>query len=151
VPPRKEILAAITAVLSLQSPLTAREIARLLVASGVGRVDKGRVNKCLYAERSTFRHSDDSPPFWWLARPPTSFPAPPPAPPPPPGPPADWLSSLDLYPWQQRALDGWAKHGHRGVVEAVTGAGKTRLALAAIASEIARGGRAVAIVPTTDL
>lgn len=38
-----------------------------------------------------------------------------------------------------------------GVVEAVTGAGKTRLALAAIEAEMRRGGRAVAIVPTRHL
>jgi len=141
---RKEILAAITAVLSLQSPLSAREIASLLAASGVP-VDKSRVNKTLYAERSTFRHSADVPPFWSLAGKPA------PVPPPPISPTTDWLPSLDLYGWQRRALDGWAKHGHRGVIEAVTGAGKTRLALAAIASEVARGGKAVAIVPTTDL
>ncbi len=36
-------------------------------------------------------------------------------------------------------------------MEAVTGAGKTRLALAAIAEEIHRGGRAAVIVPTNDL
>ena len=133
---RKEILAAITAVLSLQSPLSAREIASLLAASGVP-VDKSRVNKTLYAERSTFRHSADVPPFWSLAGKPAPFP------PPPISPTTDWLPSLDLYGWQRRALDGWAKHGHRGVIEAVTGAGKTRLALAAIASEVARGGKAV--------
>ena len=148
-PPGREIVAAITAILLLRSPLTAREIASLLAASGIP-VDKSRVNKILYAKHLTFRHSDDVPPFWWLHRRPVAGPQPSPAPPPSP-PPRDWLPSLGLYPWQRRALDGWAEHGRRGVVEAVTGAGKTRLALAAIASEVVRGSKAVAIVPTTDL
>ena len=139
----KEMVAAITAVLALQSPRTAREIASILAASGI-RVDRSRVNKALYAARSAFRHTDDVPPFWSLTS--TPVPAQPPIAPSP-----GWLSSLGLYPWQQRALDGWAQHGHRGVIEAVTGAGKTRLALAAIAAEVSRGGKAVAIVPTTDL
>ena len=88
VPPRKEILAAITAVLSLQSPLTAREIASMLASSGMS-VDKSRVNKILYAGRSTFEHSDDVPPFWSLTgardRGPKQPPAPPPVPPAPAG------------------------------------------------------------------
>jgi superfamily II DNA or RNA helicase len=149
VPPHKELVKAITAVLALQSPLTAREIASRLLSSGV-KADKSRVNKSLYAARSTFRHTADTPPFWSLAT--SSAPGREPNMPQrrvPGG--RAWLPSLGLYPWQQRALDGWVMDGHRGVVEAVTGAGKTRLAMAAIASEVSRGSKAVAIVPTTDL
>ena len=41
-------------------------------------------------------------------------------------------SVLDkLYPWQRRALAKWENDGHRGIIEAVTGAGKTMVALAA--------------------
>jgi RNA polymerase primary sigma factor len=58
---------------------------------------------------------------------------------------------LPLYPWQSEALDWWQKRGHRGVVEAVTGAGKTRLAVAAIEHQLRRGEPAVVIVPTKDL
>jgi superfamily II DNA or RNA helicase len=149
VSPRLEIQDAILLVLSMESPRTAREIASVLTAAGIP-ADKSRVNRILYAERQTFEHTDDVPPFWSLTgtrgrdtkRPPK---------PPTDSESWDWLPSLNLYPWQRRALDGWAEHGHRGIVEAVTGAGKTRLALAAIASEITRGGRAVAIVPTVDL
>ena len=38
----------------------------------------------------------------------------------------------ELYRWQRECLASWEKHGFRGIVQAVTGAGKTRLALAAI-------------------
>lgn len=140
-PPKREIHAAIVEVLAQESPMTAREIASVLAASGIS-VDKSRVNKTLYGDRMTFWHEGEPLPFWSLAsrRPATPEPVA-----------ADWLTSLGLYDWQRRALDGWATSGHRGVVEAVTGSGKTRLALAAIAAEIQRGGRVAAIVPTTDL
>ncbi len=59
--------------------------------------------------------------------------------------------SIPLYPWQQRALDAWISHGRRGVIEAVTGAGKTRVALAAAVETLADGGGCVVVVPTKDL
>ncbi len=59
--------------------------------------------------------------------------------------------TLSLYPWQREALDWWQARGHRGVVEAVTGAGKTRLAVAAIERQLRRDEPAVVIVPTKDL
>lgn len=59
--------------------------------------------------------------------------------------------NCDLYAWQKRALTAWRAAGRRGVVEAVTGAGKTRLALAAAADELAEGGRVGIVVPTIAL
>jgi len=40
-------------------------------------------------------------------------------------------ADLSLYPWQAKALNEWEKHHCQGMIEAVTGSGKTRLALAA--------------------
>ena len=40
-------------------------------------------------------------------------------------------SEVPLYDWQKEALQAWNANGRHGVVEAVTGAGKTRLGLAA--------------------
>ncbi len=48
-------------------------------------------------------------------------------------------------------MDAWAAAGHRGVVEAVTGAGKTRVGLAAIDERFSAGGKSVVLVPTTAL
>jgi len=56
-----------------------------------------------------------------------------------------------LYAWQRAALAAWAANGHRGVVEAVTGAGKTRVGLHAIAAHLARGGKSAVVVPTREL
>lgn len=60
------------------------------------------------------------------------------------------LADLELRDWQIEALVAWSDTC-RGVVEAVTGTGKTRLALAAIALVLARGGRALVLVPTLEL
>ncbi|GAC1314974.1 MAG: DEAD/DEAH box helicase family protein [Ktedonobacteraceae bacterium] len=60
-------------------------------------------------------------------------------------------TSLDLYAWQQTALDAWHRQQCRGVVEAVTGAGKTRLALAAALSQLRQGGKVAIVVPSLGL
>lgn len=49
---------------------------------------------------------------------------------PPPPVPASYDYAF-LYPWQQEALKAWHSNARRGVVEAVTGSGKTRVGIAA--------------------
>lgn len=61
------------------------------------------------------------------------------------------LDGLELRDWQVDAFATWVERGCRGVVEAITGAGKTRLAIAAVRAALARGGRALVLVPTLDL
>ena len=56
-----------------------------------------------------------------------------------------------LYPWQIAALDAWRHQHGRGVVEAVTGTGKTMVGMAAAAEELARGGQVCVLVPTAEL
>ena len=65
--------------------------------------------------------------------------------------PGSELADLPLYPWQRAALEAWVANGRRGVVEAVTGAGKTRVGLHAIAHQVVSGGKAVVVVPTKEL
>ena len=60
------------------------------------------------------------------------------------------LAALELRHWQAMALAAWSASG-RGVVEAVTGSGKTRLALAAVRLVVERGGVALVLVPTLGL
>lgn len=61
------------------------------------------------------------------------------------------LAGLHLRDWQIDAFAAWAAKGCKGVVEAVTGAGKTRLALACAKACLARGGRVLVLVPTLEL
>lgn len=58
---------------------------------------------------------------------------------------------IDLYDWQREALDVWEHCDYEGVVEAVTGAGKTRVAIAAAADVLRDGGKVAILVPTIDL
>lgn len=61
------------------------------------------------------------------------------------------LEGLALRDWQVDAFAAWATAGCRGVVEAITGAGKTRLAMAAVRVVVAREGVALVLVPTLEL
>ncbi len=56
-----------------------------------------------------------------------------------------------LYRWQRDALEAWRRRGRRGVVEAVTGTGKTMLGVAATAEQLQRRGQALVLVPTVEL
>jgi RNA polymerase primary sigma factor len=56
-----------------------------------------------------------------------------------------------LYAWQLDALTAWLRCGRRGVVEAVTGSGKTEMAMAAIADAHRRGLFVLVVVPTRVL
>jgi len=56
-----------------------------------------------------------------------------------------------LRQWQREALKAWNENGRKGLVEAVTGTGKTWLGLAATAEELNLGGKVVVIVPSIEL
>lgn len=56
-----------------------------------------------------------------------------------------------LFAWQLDALTAWLRCRRRGVIEAVTGSGKTDLALAAIADAHRRGLFVLVVVPTRVL
>ncbi|MGB3954683.1 MAG: DEAD/DEAH box helicase family protein [Brooklawnia sp.] len=59
--------------------------------------------------------------------------------------------TISLYDWQLEALAAWEDAGRRGVVQAVTGTGKTRVGLAAIDNARRAGRQTVVIVPTLAL
>lgn len=56
-----------------------------------------------------------------------------------------------LYAWQAEALAAWTDAGRAGIVEAVTGTGKTRVGQAAIEGALSEGRHAVVLVPTKEL
>jgi RNA polymerase primary sigma factor len=58
---------------------------------------------------------------------------------------------LHLYPWQKEALAEWEDRDRQGVIEAVTGAGKTRVAIGAAERELLECRSVVIVVPTIDL
>lgn len=76
-------------------------------------------------------------------------------PPPPPRPTAASRPAppqeLGLMPWQQEAVALWYANGCEGIVEAVTGTGKTHVGLEAVAHAARAGERSTVLVPTIDL
>lgn len=56
-----------------------------------------------------------------------------------------------LRTWQSEALDSWAGHGRIGVVEAVTGTGKSRVGVEAVREALADDYSVVIVVPTREL
>ena len=125
-------------------------VAAAFIAKRLG-VSKTEVNAILYAETGRFIKVDETPPLWTV------------------NPKFDHrtIASVgitprmerhelafvtSLHPWQSAALVAWQANGCRGIVNAVTGAGKTRLALAAIEAHRSSGGTKTAvIVPTIEL
>jgi superfamily II DNA or RNA helicase len=57
----------------------------------------------------------------------------------------------ELYRWQLDALVSWLRCGRRGVIEAVTGSGKTDVAIAATADALRRGRFVLIVVPSRVL
>src|SRR4051812_14810087 len=57
-------------------------------------------------------------------------------------------SDRELYRWQLDALVSWLRCGRQGVIEAVTGSGKTDVAIAAAADALRRGRFVLVLVPS---
>ncbi len=60
-------------------------------------------------------------------------------------------TAFEPYKWQLEALAARRGRDGRGVVEAVTGTGKTMLGVHTIIAELARGGQVLVLVPTREL
>jgi superfamily II DNA or RNA helicase len=123
---------------------TARELGRLATREGVP-LEKSGVNSVLHANQGRFFVEDHSDrPRWFVVDEPEGLPAV-----------SDtlleWAERLGACDWQKRALSAWSRHGHRGVVEAITGSGKTMLGVVAARWAVGEGRKALIIVPTLDL
>ena len=136
--PPASLTARIAAILVEHPGLAARDVAALVGES------KSTVNSTLYSRRDLFFRSSDSRPRWWLQTAEDEVVD------------AEELGAStwgedELFDWQQEALLQWAENGNRGVIEAVTGAGKTRVGLAAARNHLDHGGKVAVIVPTRVL
>lgn len=149
----------------------AADILRGLRGISPDPVDVGRIVKVLYMRTDLFCRlsSSTNASSWKLVasgmeppngRPPVGVPreqvAKAPAPPPLPPPAAPTVpvppTVPGLYNWQREALEAWRSNGRTGIVEAVTGAGKTRVAVQAIAESLVdTSACALILVPTTAL
>lgn len=146
----------VDAVVDLRPGCTAAEIRDVLRANGRVSITTADVIRVLRTNAHRFRHDGNEPARWWPA-------VDDPVPAPDSGPGVTPLltasmqprvlhgSTLPLYRWQVEALDAWRQRGGRGVVEAVTGTGKTLVGVAAAGDELARRGQVLVLVPTHEL
>ena len=140
----------VAAVLAGEPGRTPVELRDALRARGRVSITAADVSTVLRTHPGRFRPDAGDPQRWWptataVARPAAAV-----------GPAgaagaAGAAGPLRLYPWQVEAFAAWQKGGGRGVVEAVTGTGKTMLGITAAAAELARGGQVCVLVPTTEL
>lgn len=56
-----------------------------------------------------------------------------------------------LRDWQSEALDAWVAHGRHGVVQAVTGTGKSRVGVEAALEALGHGHSVLILAPSRDL
>ncbi len=64
------------------------------------------------------------------------------------------MEAADKYAWQEKCLEAWGSNHYRGIVQAVTGSGKTMLALKAMEKlerDLGRRIRVKIVVPTKSL
>ncbi|MEX2658379.1 MAG: DEAD/DEAH box helicase, partial [Acidimicrobiales bacterium] len=126
---------------------TAAEVREVLRGRGRVSLTTADVARVLVATPGRFHHDGGDPRRWWTA-------ARAPGRPPVPRDRATGRGSWHgppLYAWQADALAAWRGRGGRGVVEAVTGTGKTMVGVAAACEELSAGGQVCVVVPTLEL
>jgi superfamily II DNA or RNA helicase len=133
----------------IASTLSAGERATVVELARRAGASESDVSFALFAGHGRFRCDRGSPPRWWLASGSKGEKQARVAP--PPGPSIPLPAGLRLYPWQADALKVWQQRGGRGVVEAVTGTGKTMVGVAAALDELGRRGQVLVLVPTVEL
>lgn len=154
-----DLAAEIEAELQRSPGQSASEVAINLRKRLRREVSRRDVNSALYSSPTRFRSAGEAPPIWWVIgktesndrrqRFRTTTPS------------VDHQSTATpqwstlktghvtgvdatgrrLYAWQAEALNAWRDQGNRGVVEAVTGTGKTMLGVVAIEEQIRSGAR----------
>ncbi|MGH9138652.1 MAG: DEAD/DEAH box helicase [Acidimicrobiales bacterium] len=122
---------------------TVTEIRDALRAIGRVSITAADVLRLLHRYPQRFCDDGGVPARWWPAEAAPAGDAHPPRP-------TD-TAPFELYHWQTEALDAWRRQGGRGVVEAVTGTGKTMVGVAAATAELACGGQVLVLVPTREL
>ncbi|MEO5900207.1 MAG: DEAD/DEAH box helicase family protein, partial [Ilumatobacteraceae bacterium] len=142
-----EELSRLTDLVERQPGLSSIELRDALRRDGRSSITVADVERTLSTANGAFRTTGDVPPRRWWPADGVVVPAPTAA----NSAAASGAARPKLYPWQRSALDAWGAAGHRGVVEAVTGSGKTMIGLVATLDEVARRGQVAIVVPTREL
>ncbi|MBM2619009.1 DEAD/DEAH box helicase [Actinoplanes sp. LDG1-06] len=116
---------------------TKHDLLPALLRSGFSGLTASDVNRLLYGDRSAFTHDGSALPRWRLNS-------------------AEHVThgtyaGPQPRAWQIEALAAWNAAGRRGIVEAVTGTGKTTVGVLAAAEAVDRGERVLVLVPGREL
>ncbi len=142
----------LTRILAAQPGQHKRQLLAGLRQQGFGDLTTTDINSVLYRHRTSFVSDGGTPPLWSLASGRTN-------------PDLDHTNGDEprLYKpsalyrgatpraWQLEALAAWHARGRTGVIEAVTGTGKTTTGVLAAAAAVEAGERVLVLVPSTDL
>lgn len=143
------LISEIESVLRAKSPLNKHQLLRELKVRGIENCNTSIINQVLYRNKNLFVHDGQSLPNWRLKaegsiQQAQSF--------------SPYHSlNISLYQgppprsWQLEALSTWTSHGKRGIVEAVTGTGKSLVGILAAADALKRGFKVLIVVPGIDL
>jgi RNA polymerase primary sigma factor len=128
---------------------TAAEVRDALRSRGRASLTTADVVRVLTTYARRFSDDGGEPPRWWpegaaIGKAPATGRA-------ADAPRVDSWRGPQLYAWQREALDAWRERAGRGVIEAVTGTGKTMVGIAAACEELATGGQVCVLVPTREL
>jgi superfamily II DNA or RNA helicase len=143
------LLNLLAKVIRLNPGSTAQELRSHLLQCEQLSVTRYVVNSLLYANRHLFISDGGYIPRWSSTQ--TTISVKEPRPRQNGATTAASITRAGLYAWQREALKDWESAGCTGVVEAVTGAGKTRVGLVAATEELLRGGKVLVLVPTLEL
>jgi len=126
-----------------------RELLAGLRRLGLPVLSTRDVNRTLYASRQSFIHDAATPPRWYLVAEKQHLYS------------AIASALVPAWPrcyrgkvpraWQREALTEWCARGRRGVVEAVTGTGKTTVGVLAAAAALNAGEKVLVLVPGREL
>jgi len=111
-------------------------------------ITTSQINSVLYGYRDLFEHGGESLPVWrttqeLVSKTRRTVPQ--------KTPDLGYYRGPSPREWQQEAIEAWQAAGRRGVIEAVTGTGKTTVGILAAADAAARGLRILIVVPGLDL
>ncbi|MGY1653318.1 DEAD/DEAH box helicase family protein [Geodermatophilus sp. SYSU D01119] len=146
---RERVALAIRDLLAVQPDQNKRQLLARL-GKRAARLTTTDVNSVLYSHRDLFISDGGTPPRWRLtgsSRSPEERPA------------AEATTfsrprgyvGMDPRAWQREALAAWQARGRRGVIEAVTGTGKTAVGVLAAAAAVARDEKVLILVPGQEL
>ncbi|PKP51220.1 MAG: DNA repair helicase [Bacteroidetes bacterium HGW-Bacteroidetes-1] len=147
---RMILLQALAAILESKPSMDKYQLQKQLKFNGSGDFTTSNINSVLYGNHTVFVRNDRTLPLWSLRKGLSNKSV-------------SLLSSnlqfvnLVFYKgftpraWQTEALSAWISQGRKGIIEAVTGTGKSLVGVLAAADAIAREHKVLIIVPGIEL